>query len=83
MSGLCNIRRKETTNKRQLFYLHEAGSQTRSVWINKEVMCLLQSMINHHRGSYIHECSSCCRYRESYMSVHVLLNILNELGKKR
>ena len=53
MSELCNIRRKENYEKKQLFFLHEAGSQTRSVWINKEVMCLLQSMINHHRGSYM------------------------------
>ena len=24
----------------------------------------------------------CCRYRESYLSAHVLLNLLNELGKR-
>ena len=27
------------------------------------------------------ECSSCCRYRGSYINAHVLLNLLNELGK--
>ena len=29
----------------------------------------------------LHECSPFCRYRGSYMSAHVLLNLLNELGK--
>ena len=29
----------------------------------------------------LHGCSSCCRYRGSYMSAHVLLILLNELGK--
>ena len=30
----------------------------------------------------LHECSPCCRYRGSYMSVHALLKLLNELGKR-
>ena len=33
------------------------------------------------RCKSLHECSPCCRYRGSYMSAHVLLNLLNELGK--
>ena len=27
-------------------------------------------------------CSSCCRYRGSYVSVHLLLNLLKELRKR-
>ena len=30
----------------------------------------------------LHECSSCCRYRGSYMSAYVLLNLLNKLRKR-
>ena len=30
----------------------------------------------------LHECPTCCRYRGHYMSAHVLLNLLNELGKR-
>ena len=30
----------------------------------------------------LHECSTCCRYRGSYISAHVLLNLLKELGKR-
>ena len=30
----------------------------------------------------LHECSHCCRYRGSYMSAHVLLNLLNKLRKR-
>ena len=30
----------------------------------------------------LRECSSCNRYRGSYMSAHVLLNLLNELRKR-
>ena len=29
----------------------------------------------------LHECSSCCRYKGSYMGTLVLLNLLNQLGK--
>ena len=34
------------------------------------VLLLLQIKI-------LHECSPCCKYRGSYMSAHVLLNLLN------
>ena len=30
----------------------------------------------------LNEFSPCCRYRGSYKSAHVLLNLLNELGKR-
>ena len=30
----------------------------------------------------LHECSSCCRFRGSYMSAHILLILLIELGKR-
>ena len=30
----------------------------------------------------LHGCSSCCRYRGFYMTAHVLMNLLNKLGKR-
>ena len=61
-----------TTNKQRQNFEQKAVRHKKCVII--VCQCIIKRIL--------HECSPCCRYRGSYMSAHVLLNLLNEFGKR-